>query len=130
MVLNLTLRTFLFLDPNCFVARNLMSCADQWEHMGCPDQVLEWVKNGVNVHSMFKHLKGHFKGKSYDSNSPPEAYFTNSRSCIGYEKFISDTWEDRIANGSMSLIGRVGECGPHCLVLPITIEPCAMLNDI
>ncbi|CAG2202826.1 unnamed protein product [Mytilus edulis] len=42
--------------------------------------------------------------------------------------YCSEQWEkigcpERIANGSLTVIGRVGECDPPLLVLPITIEP-------
>ena len=112
-----------FRDPNFFVAGNLMPCAEQWERVHCPEFILDWVKNGVDIHNMFRHFKGNFKGKSYDSSSPPPAYFPNASSCTGFTKFISDTLLERIANGSISVVGKVGECEPPFLVLPITIEP-------
>jgi hypothetical protein len=57
------------------------------------------------------------------SYSPPPVYFQNSAICKGFEKFISDTLLERIANDSLSVLGRVGECDPPLLDLPITIEP-------
>jgi hypothetical protein len=36
---------------------------------------------------------------------------------------LSDTLLERIANYSLSVLGRVGECDPPLLDLPITIEP-------
>ncbi|CAG2246538.1 unnamed protein product [Mytilus edulis] len=112
-----------FLDPNFFKAGNLMYCSEQWEKIGCPGEILDWIKQGVDIRPMFKHFKGNFRGRCYDSSLPQPAYFQNSASCKGFEKFLCDTLLERIANGSLTVIGRVGECDPPLLVLPITIEP-------
>ncbi|VDI04716.1 Hypothetical predicted protein [Mytilus galloprovincialis] len=112
-----------FLDPNFFKAGNLMYCSEQWEKIGCPGEILDWIKQGVDIRPMFKHFKGNFRGRCYDSSLPKPAYFQNSASCKGFEKFLCDTLLERIANGSLTVIGRVGECDPPLLVLPITIEP-------
>ena len=37
--------------------------------------------------------------------------------------FISSTISQRLANGSISLWGKVGECTPPYLVMPLTVEP-------
>ena len=95
----------------------------QWELIGCPQEVLGWIKDGVDVHPMFRHFKGNFKGHSYDSDLPPPIFFQNAVNCKEFGKFISDTLMDRIANGSITVLGRVGECDPPFLVLPITVEP-------
>jgi hypothetical protein len=47
------------------------------------------------------------KGKHFDSDATV---------CEGYTKFIAKT-------GSLTLLGKVGECDPPYLVLPLTIEP-------
>ncbi|VDI23480.1 Hypothetical predicted protein [Mytilus galloprovincialis] len=96
---------------------------EQWEKVGCPGEILDWIKQGVDIRPMFKHFKGNFRGRCYDSSLPKPAYFQNSASCKGFEKFLCDTLLERIANGSLTVIGRVGECDPPLLVLPITIEP-------
>ena len=113
----------LLLYPNFIAAGNLMYCSEQWVQIGCPNEVSDWNKNGVDINPMFKYFKGNFKGHSYDSDSPPPVYFQNSAICKGFEKFISDTLLERIANDSLSVLGRVGECDPPLLDLPITIEP-------
>ncbi|VDI23460.1 Hypothetical predicted protein [Mytilus galloprovincialis] len=97
-----------FLDPNFFKAGNLMYCSEQWEKIGCPGEILDWIKQGGSL-------------LRFKSSQP--AYFQNSASCKGFEKFLCDTLLERIANGSLTVIGRVGECDPPLLVLPITIEP-------
>ena len=100
-----------------------MSCAKQWRDIGCPSQVLKWIESGVDIYEMFTHFKGNGKGQSYDGDSTPSIYFSNSLSCSGFSDFISTTLLERIANGSISMVGRVGECDPPFLVLPIPIEP-------
>ncbi|VDI58269.1 Hypothetical predicted protein [Mytilus galloprovincialis] len=104
-----------------------MYCSEQWEQIGCPGEILDWIEHGVDIRPLFKH----FKGRCYDSSLPQHAYFQNSASCKGFEKFLCDTLLERIANGSLTVTGRVGECDPPFLILPITIElskPC-MCHD-
>ena len=36
-----------FLDPNFFKAGNLMYCSEQWEKIGCPGEILDWIKQGI-----------------------------------------------------------------------------------
>ncbi|VDI46410.1 Hypothetical predicted protein [Mytilus galloprovincialis] len=38
-----------FLDPNFFKAGNLMYCSEQWEKIGCPGEILDWIKQGNGV---------------------------------------------------------------------------------
>lgn len=33
--------------------------------------VLKWIKHGVDIHEVFHHFKGNFKGKHFDSDIPP-----------------------------------------------------------
>ena len=56
--------------------------------IGCPNEVSDWIRNGVDINPMFKYFKGNFIGRSYDSESPPMVYFQNSPICKGFEKFI------------------------------------------
>ena len=121
-------------DPNAFVAGHLHSCVEEWKQLDTPDFILNWIKNGVDIFPMFKYFKGNFKGKSYDCNIPPSAYFSNASICKDYTGFIAETLLERIRNGSVSVIGKVGSCGPPYLVLPLTIEPSkpnyVMMRDI
>ena len=48
--------------------------------------------------------------------------FTNSKSCVGFEEFISSTILACVGNGSLILIGKVGGVAPPHLIMPITIE--------
>jgi hypothetical protein len=77
----------------------------------------------VDVHQFLKHFKGNFKGKHFDSDIPPSILLPNATVCEGYTKFIAKTLEERLKNGSLTLLGKVGECDLPYLVLPLTIEP-------
>ena len=74
------------------------------------------------VYDFFKHFKGQFKGKRYDSPLLPKIFFKNNKICSEYEDLISFTILERIANGSKSIWGKVGDCEPPHFVMPITIE--------
>lgn len=110
-------------DPNNFIPGNLHSCLHEWEKIDAPDNVLEWLKEGVDVKKFFKPFKGNFKGKSYSSDVPPSVYFPNSTSCAQFKDYIVKTLYERLENGSLTLIGKVGFCEPPHLVLPLTVEP-------
>ena len=77
----------------------------------------------MDVHQFLKHFKGNFKGKHFDSDIPPSILLPNATVCEGYTKFIAKTLAERLKNGSLTLLGKVGECDPPYLVLPLTIEP-------
>lgn len=59
-----------FRDPNNFIDGNIDLNVNEWENLGAPDNVLNWIKNGVNIGDIFKHFKGKFRGKSFNSNTP------------------------------------------------------------
>ena len=86
---------------------------------------MSYLKFGVDVREFFLPFKGDFQG-TYDSPLPPSASFPNNKSCSGFEDFISDTILERLANGSLSIWGKVGLVPPppypH-LVLPLAVEP-------
>lgn len=73
-----------FRDPHKFMAGCLHTRIKEWEKLDTPDDVLTWLKQGVDIVPMFKHFKGNFKGKSYDSDIPPPAYFPNGSICKDY----------------------------------------------
>ena len=73
--------------------------------------------------SFFAPYKGDFQGKFYDSPIQPSACFPNSKSCQEFTDFICSTISQRLANGSISVWGKVGECTPPYLVMPLTLEP-------
>ena len=116
-----------FRDPATFVAGSLSSCAAQWRSIlhSHPkrEEFLSYITDGVNIFQFFTPFKGPFQGKHYCSDTPPRAAFPNSSSCGPFSDFISKTIVDRVRNGSLRIVGKVGSCSPPHLVLPITIEP-------
>ena len=92
---------------------------------------LVWMQNNFS-----SNLRVHFKVKfnpnpssSKPSSSPPpppnplRAFFPNSKSCQAFSEFISKSILEREANGSLKVVGKVGEVSPPHLVMPITMEP-------
>lgn len=115
-----------FRDPDRFVAGNVHHNADIWEKVCSKDEagqmVLSWVKDKVDLHDFIVHYEGEFQGAVYDHSFPPPKKFKNSKNCKDFVQFIAATLEERITNGSVEVLGRVGECSPPHIVAPITIE--------
>ena len=118
-----------FRDPDSFRAGELHRHIEQWHTLldGMNDErfseVRDWITFGVDVTKFFRPFKGSFKGKNYDCSTPPPTIFPNQLSCKPFASFISDTLLDRLRSGAISLWGKVGECTPPHLVLPLTVEP-------
>lgn len=116
-------------DPNYFVSGQLHENKMQWEKMlktidtESKFEVQDWINNGVDISKYFQHFKGNFKGRSYNSNTPPQQFFQNSSSCKPFVNFIKQELIERLKSGSLRLWGRLGECEMPHLILPITIEP-------
>ena len=87
------------------------------------DFVLVIIRNGVDVFDFFTPFNGTFQGKTYYSNLPPRMCFPVSVACHPFKDFITATIKDRICNGSINVVGRVGEVEPPHLAMPITVEP-------
>ena len=86
-------------------------------------EILGFIEDRVDVQSFFRHFKGDFQGKFYDSDFPPRAVFPNSSTCFAFADFITSTIVERIRSGPISIWGRVGEVDPPYLVMPLTVEP-------
>ena len=62
-----------FPDPNEFLAGQLHKHCDQWLHIAASihqeltRDVLDWIKNGVNVQHFFRHFRGSYRGENFDS---------------------------------------------------------------
>ena len=110
-------------NPDTFVSGGLQGNFEAWQDIGASDNVLGWVKNGMDIEEFFQHFRGDFKGRTYDSDRPPPMVFQNSPSCALFEDFVTTTLLDRIKNGSLRVWGKVGECEPPHLVMPLTVEP-------
>ena len=77
-----------FRHPDYFQAGSLHNHADFWEDLifstgcTCPQvNLLQTIREGVRVDSFFRHFKGNFKGKRYDSAVPPISFFPKSPCC-------------------------------------------------
>lgn len=120
-------RDLIFRDPNEFTAGEIHNHLPRWEEIlqAQPkrDEILSYLKFGVDVHEFFLPFKGDFQGRYYDSPLPPSAIFPNNKSCSGFEDFISETILECLANGSLSIWGKAGFVHPPHLVMPLTIEP-------
>lgn len=117
-----------FRDTNFFRAGELHRCKDAWENLfnyanGSFHEVQDWIDNFVNLDNFLTHFKGSYKGINYDCDRPPSRYFPNHVSCKPFASFISKTILSRLASGAIALWGKVGECQPPHLVMPLTIEP-------
>jgi hypothetical protein len=44
------------MNPNNFIAGSLHNHFVEWEKLSPDKQILEWVKNGVDVHQFLKHF--------------------------------------------------------------------------
>lgn len=120
-------RDLLFRDPAAFVAGEIRRHSPVWqlvlqEHTK-RSEILSYIDNGVDVYPFLRHFKGRFQGESFDSDLPPPRHFSNSRSCLGFETFITTTILDRVQNGSLTVVGKLGEVAPPRLVMPLTVEP-------
>lgn len=112
-----------FRDPMSFRAGNVHRNISEWRLICDNEEVLDWLENGVQVEKYFKHFKGNFKGVSYNSRIPPGCIFGNAKNCSNYVDLISETLISRLKQGSISLWGKVGDCDPPYLVMPLTVEP-------
>ena len=119
-----------FRHPDYFQAGSLHNHVDFWEDLfssagyTCPQvDLLQIIREGVRVDSFFRHFKGNFKGKSYDSAVPPISIFPNSPCCHQFTDFIDTTVLAWVSQGVIKVYGKIGECSPPHLVLPLTVEP-------
>ncbi|MES9880230.1 MAG: reverse transcriptase domain-containing protein [Sedimenticola sp.] len=116
-----------FSNPDLFVSGQIHEHLDEWRSiMGDSDptgEVNGWLANGLNVHNYIKPFKGRFWGTVYDHEFPPPRVFSNSRKCLEFKDFISETILERLRNGSINCVGRVGVDAPPYIVAPLTVEP-------
>jgi hypothetical protein len=61
-------------DPDHFVSGQIHNYLDEWKFILEKDInddktcVLDWLEHGVDVNKFFRHFKGNFKGRHFDSN--------------------------------------------------------------
>ena len=116
-----------FRDSSSFRAGELHRHIDQWDKLFQSSdhnlsEVLDWIHNFIHVDKFFTDYKGSHKGVNYNCERPPAPIFANHPSCKAFAQFISDTLIERLASGAISK-GKVGECPPPRLVMPLTVEP-------
>ena len=116
-----------FRNPDAFVAVEMHRHVHKWKAILAQhpkqDEILSYIKYKINVRDFFIRFRGDFQGTFYDSPCPPRAEFSNNKSCLGFEDFISSTILERVKNGSLSVWGRIGEVEPPHLVMPLSVEP-------
>ncbi|KAK3750701.1 hypothetical protein QZH41_005746 [Actinostola sp. cb2023] len=99
-------------ETHSFIAGNLSSCLPQWRHVlqhyPKKDEILSFISDGVDVSEFFAPFDGLFQGKRYCFDTPPKMIFPNSSSCGAFSDFISHTIMERVSNGSLRIVGRVG----------------------
>ena len=115
-------------NPKSFYFGNLHQFANQWDSfmsgLPCYESVRPWVHHGVHVPSFFSHYQGEYKGRSFDSVIPPPMYFQNDIArCIEFKDFITTTILQRLKEGSIKWLGRVGIDPPPRVVNALSVEP-------
>ena len=115
-------------DSDNFRCGNLHHFAGAWDSLmtGVPgyDVVRPWIHGGVHVPSFFQHYSGEFNGRKFDSDVPPPMYFQNDRErCLEFEGFVTKTILQRLKEGSMKWLGRVGIDPPPRVVNALSVEP-------
>ena len=121
------LQKLALLDCDHFVAGLLHDHPQDWvellrqvnnEHS---EEVKNWILNKIDVQDFIVPFKGNYGGKHYDCQSPPRVQFQNYSGCEQYKFEIARQLEERIRNGSMEVIGKVGEVEAPHLVLPLVM---------
>ena len=119
-----------FRHPGYSRAGSLHDHVDFWEDLisstgyTCAQVDLLWIiREGVRVNDFFRHFKGNFKGKHYDSAVPSVSSFPNSPCCHQFTDFIDTTVLAWVSQGVVKVYGKVGICSPPHLVLPLMVEP-------
>ena len=79
----------------------------------------KWIHEEVDIADFFQPFKGSFKGELYDSKLPPARVFQNAPNCAQYKGDIANHLEEGLRNGSLELVGKVGEVDPPHLVMPL-----------
>ena len=116
-----------FQDPKQFVAGRLNENVHNWnfifEQNSTSQEIRDWVGKGVDLRQYIRPFRGSFRGIEYNHDFPPQRIFNNSAKCIPFTDFINNTIMERLCNGSIECVGKVGEVDPPYIVSPLTIEP-------
>ena len=125
----LHLKNLVLKDEESFLAGQLHTQPANWSYIlkaNADDKsvlVHDWIDNGVDINQFFSHFKGNFKGRSYDDLRPPATIIPNHATCKTYASQIAAHLEERLRNGSLELLGKVGQVKPPRLVMPLVMVP-------
>lgn len=116
-----------FQDPGKFVAGQLNEHVLDWEFIleqtCASEEMHEWIRQGIDIYQYIKPFQGSFGGKVYNHEFPPHRMLNNSSKCKPFVEFITSTILERLRNGSLECVGKVGEVKPPHIVSPLTVEP-------
>jgi hypothetical protein len=114
-------------DNNHFISGLLPSFYDTWRSVvgDLPEfrVVRPWLRGGVHIPSFFRHFRGVHNGRSFDSVIPPPMYYQNDNKCNDWVGFISETILKRVEEGSMVLLGKLGQVPPPRVINALSVEP-------
>ena len=124
------LKTLAFYDPDYFVAgqiHNSHNSHKEWQHIfddiGSAEEIRAWVNCGVDIFQYIRPFRGVFWGEHYDAEFPPQKWFNNSNKCKDFIEFIGHTIYERLLNGSIECLGRIGEVQGPLIISPLIVEP-------
>lgn len=117
-----------FRNPDRFVAGGLHDQPELWDDIlaECPlngSRVRRWLRGKLDIFEFFQPFQGSYRGRHFNSSVPPPMYFPNAPICERFVPFINETITKRIIEGSVELLGRVGEVDPPRCVNALSIEP-------
>ena len=114
-------------NPATFRCGNLHKCARAWDSLMSGikgyEVVRPWIHRGIHIPDFFQHYSGEFNGRQFNSSFPPSMFFQNDSRCLEWTEFISTTILQRLKEGSMRYLGRVGVDPPPYVVNALSVEP-------
>lgn len=86
-----------------------------------------WVSRFMNFSRLFK---GMFQGCSHDSPFLPRIVLKSARNCQDHEEFISNCICEKVRNGFLFIVGKVGLVYPPYLDVTVVLTKprIAMMN--
>ena len=115
-------------DPKTFRCGNLHQFAHQWDTLmgDLPEYavVRPWIHRGIHIPDFFEHFRGTFNTRVFDSDVPPPMLFQNDyQRCLDFKDFVTTTILQRVKEGSIKWVGRVGVDPPPKVVNALSVEP-------
>ena len=81
-----------------------------------------WLKQGIRIQDYFQPYKGTYKGHAIDSKTPPRYFEHNPNYTTQQDTLIAQTILERLRNGSIRRVGRIGTVDNPHLVMPLIVE--------